>query len=57
MVLDNNGKLVFEKTYKDKFFSGSTQPILVDGSIVWTSEANNGEMTSYYNSIPAIISK
>ena len=57
VVLDNNGKLVFEKTYKDKFFSGSTQPILVDGSIVWTSEANNGEMTSYYNSIPAIISK
>lgn len=36
VVVDNSGKKVYSKTYSNVVFQGSTQPILSDGSIIWT---------------------
>lgn len=54
VVFDNNGNKVFEKNYYNMVFTGSAQPIVVDGSIVWTAEKDKSGI-AYYCSIPAKI--
>lgn len=64
VVLDEKGDTVYSTTYKDMIFTGGTQPILYDGSIVWsdvkeTYNKKNWEYkeTTYMYSIPAKIAK
>lgn len=71
VVLDANGKVVCKKKYSGMTFSASTQPILFQGSIVWTDvkEIRKKKTDSwgwtyydigyvpYYYSIPVVTGK
>jgi hypothetical protein len=59
VVLDNEGAVTYQKTYANMAFDGGTQPILNDGSIVWTAYTtdNNYNNILHYYSIPVTFGK
>lgn len=54
VVLNENGEVVYTKEYKDMAFYADTQPILYQGSVVWTE--SDGSKTFLYK-IPAKIAE
>jgi hypothetical protein len=47
-VIDNNGKKIYSTSYSGMEFSGGTQPILYNGSIVWVESRYNYTATDWY---------
>ena len=62
VVLNESGSVVYKTTYKGMCFTAGTQPILYNGSIVWTDvvstynkKTGREKDKTYYYSIPARI--
>ena len=64
LVLNQNGEIVYSKNYEGMIFTGGTQPILYNGSIVWSDvketynkKSGKYKCTTYMYSIPAKVSE
>ena len=60
VVLNEEGKAIYKTTYKNMKFTGSTQPILYNGAIVWTDvevkkTKTSSKKATYFYHIPARI--
>lgn len=54
VVVDNDGKIIYTRTYSDMTFSGGTQPIIYNGRIVWIDSKENKKTYKTTNKIYAI---
>lgn len=53
MLLDDTGKVLAKKKYRNMIFTGGTQPVFFNGQIFWSDvEENDGKSTIYHYSIP-----
>ncbi len=52
-VIDENGKVIYKKSFKNACYFGGSKPVLHNGKIIWISE-NGTSYYNYYYSIPAV---
>ena len=53
VLVNDEGKILVKKKYKNMIFTGGTQPIFFDGRIFWSDvEEKDGKSQVYHYSIP-----
>ncbi|MCR5337983.1 MAG: hypothetical protein K6E75_05430 [Lachnospiraceae bacterium] len=53
VLVDDTGKVLAKKKYRNMIFTGGTQPVFFNGQIFWSDvEENDGKSTIYHYSIP-----
>ena len=55
VLVNDEGKILVKKKYKNMIFTGGTQPILFDGRIFWSdAEEKDGKSQVYHYGIPVV---